>query len=87
MGIIIIFFLVIYMLPSIIAFCKNHLELKAVLCVNVFLGITGIGWITALIWVISDSRVHYLKKNKEKLETGLISLQEYEENLKKIDKN
>ena len=86
MSIIIIFLLVIYMLPSIIVSCKNHLELKAVLCVNVFLGITGIGWITALIWAISDSRVHYLKKNKEKLETGLISLQEYEENLKKIDK-
>ncbi|KMZ53410.1 superinfection immunity protein [Dorea sp. D27] len=87
MSVIIIILLLTYLLPSMIALCKNHLELKAIICVNVFLGITGIGWIVSIIWAISDSTVHYLKKNREKLEAGMISQKEYEERLKRIEKN
>lgn len=43
-----------YGLPTLIAGYRNHKSGMAIAFVNVFLGITGIGWIIALIWALTN---------------------------------
>ena len=52
---IIIFLIVPYFLPSIIAFSKKHYNSVGVFLLNLFLGWTLIGWIAALIWSFSTA--------------------------------
>jgi hypothetical protein len=42
--------LVLYFLPSLIAFLRGHLSAIAILITNLVFGWTGIGWLVALIW-------------------------------------
>lgn len=42
----------IYFLPSIIAYERNHYKFWRLLALNIFLGITVIFWIVALMWAI-----------------------------------
>ena len=42
--------LVIYLLPSIIAFARGHRNKQALAKFNLFGGWTIFGWITALVW-------------------------------------
>jgi len=44
----------IYMLPSIIAYKRNHLNIACVVLVNIFFGWTLLGWLIALIWATSS---------------------------------
>ena len=45
--------LVVYLLPSVIAFIRKHHYVWIILALNVFGGlIGGVGWIIALIWAI-----------------------------------
>ena len=46
-------FLVIYLIPSVVAFRRSHPNRWAITLVNVFLGGTGLGWFGALIWALS----------------------------------
>lgn len=39
-----------YLLPSIVAFRRQHPNRWLILAVNVMLGATGIGWAVALVW-------------------------------------
>lgn len=41
-----------YFLPSIIALARNKRDLLAIFLVNLFFGVTVIGWIVALIWAV-----------------------------------
>ncbi|MCI5150757.1 MAG: superinfection immunity protein [Candidatus Electrothrix sp. MAN1_4] len=54
---------VIYSLPSIIAYKRNHHNALAIFLSNLFLGWTIIGWIVSIIW--SGTAV---KDKKESLE-------------------
>ncbi len=42
--------LVVYFLPSIIAVLRRHGSAIAIILTNIFLGLTGVGWVIALIW-------------------------------------
>ena len=43
----------LYFLPGIIAFRRKHRNRVAILVTNIFLGLTGIGWVVALIWAFT----------------------------------
>jgi hypothetical protein len=41
---------VLYFLPSIVALARNKRDTLAIFLLNLFLGVTVIGWFVALIW-------------------------------------
>jgi surface polysaccharide O-acyltransferase-like enzyme len=43
----------LYFLPGFIAFRRRHRNRVAILVINIFLGLTGIGWVVALIWAFT----------------------------------
>jgi hypothetical protein len=43
----------IFFLPAIIAAVRGH-NVLAIFLLNLFLGLTGIGWVCALVWSVSD---------------------------------
>jgi hypothetical protein len=43
-----------YMLPTIIASIRNNRNTAAIGVLNFFLGWTGIGWIGALVWALTN---------------------------------
>ena len=45
--------LALYMLPTIIAVCRDHHQGGAIAIVNIFFGWTFIGWVVALAWSAS----------------------------------
>jgi hypothetical protein len=45
--------LVVYFLPTSLAYRKNHPQRGWILVCNLFAGGTGIGWIICLIWVLT----------------------------------
>jgi len=45
-----------YLLPSFIAGVRNAPRYEIILAVNILGGWSGVGWIAALIWAITDSR-------------------------------
>uniref|UniRef100_A0A6M3J0P8 Putative superinfection immunity protein n=1 Tax=viral metagenome TaxID=1070528 RepID=A0A6M3J0P8_9ZZZZ len=50
---IIIILAVIYLLPTVHGYGKQHFAGIAIL--NIFLGWTFVGWVVALVWAVSDS--------------------------------
>ena len=40
----------LYFMPTIVAYRRGHHNKKAIFLLNLFLGITGIGWVGALVW-------------------------------------
>ena len=47
-----VLFVLIYFIPTIVAFRKSHPNRWVILALNVFLGTTGIVWIICLIWAM-----------------------------------
>ena len=45
----------VHFLPSVIAACREHRRMTAILLVNLLLGWTVIGWIAALVWAFSSN--------------------------------
>jgi hypothetical protein len=45
--------LALYMIPTIIAICRDHHQCGAIAIVNFFFGWTFIGWVVALAWSAS----------------------------------
>jgi len=45
--------LVLYFLPSFIAFYRRHHNRYAIFMLNLLLGWSGLGWIIALIWSLT----------------------------------
>ena len=43
----------IYFLPSIVAFSRRHHNRMAIFVLNLFLGLSGLGWVIALIWAFT----------------------------------
>jgi Superinfection immunity protein len=51
------FGLVLYFLPTILAFARSKRDAVSILVLNLFLGWTAIGWIIALVWALkADSQ-------------------------------
>ncbi len=44
----------IYFIPTIIAFVRGRINKGAILCMNLFLGWSFIGWVVALIWAVKE---------------------------------
>jgi len=51
--------LLLYFLPTIVAFLRGHQSRAGILLVNFFLGWSGLGWIIALIWALSPVRYYW----------------------------
>ena len=47
--------LVIYLLPSLIAFGRRNPEARSVFLINAWLGWTIVGWITAFTWALETN--------------------------------
>ncbi|MDD4183071.1 MAG: superinfection immunity protein [Candidatus Omnitrophica bacterium] len=45
--------LVIYFLPTLIAFLRQHKNSLAIFLLNLFLGWTVIGWVSSLVWSVA----------------------------------
>jgi uncharacterized membrane protein YhdT len=52
---IVLFLLILYFLPWILAACRHHNNRGAIAVTNLFFGWTCIGWIIALIWASTDN--------------------------------
>ena len=50
----VIFFIIIYFLPSIFASARGHHNSTALMLANLFLGWTFIGWVACLIWAFTN---------------------------------
>lgn len=50
------FALVIYLLPSIIAFEREHHQFGPIVVINLVFGWTVLGWFGALAWSVSATR-------------------------------
>ena len=46
----------LYILPAIVAFRRRHHNRAAILALNLLLGWTGLGWIAALVWSLTETR-------------------------------
>ena len=49
---VILFGIVFYFIPSIVAFARHHRQSLAIFLLNLFAGWTFIGWVAALIWAV-----------------------------------
>lgn len=54
---VILLILVLFLLPTAIAFCKGHQYRWIILFINVVFGFTLIGWFGALIWSIAGDDI------------------------------
>jgi len=52
----IIFFGLIYLIPTLVAWDRKHHQTPAIAITNIALGWTGLGWIGALIWSATATR-------------------------------
>jgi hypothetical protein len=50
-----IFSLLVYFIPSIIAIKRKHNNSVSILILNIFLGWTFLGWVLALVWSFTDN--------------------------------
>lgn len=48
--------IVVYFIPTIIAFVRNRSNKGAIFCMNFFLGWIFIGWVVGLIWAVSEEK-------------------------------
>jgi hypothetical protein len=53
--IILVLMFLVYFLPSIQAYSRNHNNSEAILCTNLLLGWTVIGWVIAFIWASTNN--------------------------------
>lgn len=47
----------IYFLPTIIAFGKGRANTLAIFALNLFLGFSGIAWVIALVWALTEDNI------------------------------
>lgn len=45
---------VLYFIPTFLAFSKGRINKGAIFCVNLFLGWSLIGWVVALVWAVKE---------------------------------
>lgn len=52
--VILFMFVPLFFLPSIVAFTRHHQNRFAICLVNLILGVTGIGWVVAMVWALTQ---------------------------------
>jgi hypothetical protein len=68
MGITIVLVLVstaLFFLPAAIAIHRKHHQLAPILLINLFCGLSVIGWIVALVWSVADTKPSEPKRSVE----------------------
>ena len=87
--------ILIYFLPSTLAYRKQHSNKTAILILNLFLGWTLIGWVGALVWAVStneetknsnNSKYEDLERLQKLKDNGTISEEEFKTEKEKIMK-
>lgn len=53
-------FLIVYFVPSSIAFYRNHTYKAGILALNLLLGWTFIGWVVSMVWSVVDKSNNHL---------------------------
>jgi hypothetical protein len=48
--------LLVYLLPAVVGFCRDHHNQLAIFVLNLFLGWTLLGWVLALVWACTVPR-------------------------------
>lgn len=51
-----IFIILIYFIPTMISLIRKHTYKLYIICINILLGWTGIGWLGCLIWSLIDNK-------------------------------
>ncbi|MFO0879974.1 MAG: superinfection immunity protein [Gemmataceae bacterium] len=51
-----LFVLGMYAVPTLVAFLRDHHNKLAILAVNLFFGWSGVGWVLALVWALTEPR-------------------------------
>jgi Superinfection immunity protein len=54
----------LYLLPSLIAALRGHLDAAAIFVLNLVLGWTGLGWLVALIWSLTGNTRRNFGRNR-----------------------
>jgi hypothetical protein len=49
----VVILVVCYFIPTVVAFSRGHHNAGAICALNVFLGWTVVGWVTALVWALT----------------------------------
>ena len=73
--------IVAYMFPTLVARTREHPQKVGIGVLNFFLGVSGIGWVVALVWAVTTTRepivqVHLPKPNAPALNSGAPSIAE-----------
>jgi hypothetical protein len=51
--VLLIILVVCYFIPTVVAFSRKHHNAGAICALNIFLGWTVVGWVTALVWALT----------------------------------
>ncbi|MCD7785616.1 MAG: superinfection immunity protein [Oscillospiraceae bacterium] len=46
--------LAVYFIPTIVAVKRDHPNKVAIICVNIFLGWSFLGWVVSLVWALKN---------------------------------
>jgi hypothetical protein len=74
-----VFGLIIYFLPTIVAYDKEHENKQIILLVNFLFGWTLVGWIGCIIWACINKEAKKIENNSNKYD-DLAKLQKLKEN-------
>jgi hypothetical protein len=47
----------VYLIPTIVAHGRKHNQRNAITALNILLGWTGLGWVGAFVWALTNERV------------------------------
>lgn len=88
------FSILIYIIPTIVAYNKKHTNRLGIFLLNIFFGWTILGWIGALIWAcilgngskdnINNNKYEDLEKLQKLKESGAITDVEFEQEKQKL---
>jgi RsiW-degrading membrane proteinase PrsW (M82 family) len=53
-GVLVAILLIIYLLPSFIAYSRRHPSCHAILALNLLLGWTLLGWVVSIVWALKS---------------------------------
>ncbi|HAG53497.1 MAG TPA: hypothetical protein DCL21_06900 [Alphaproteobacteria bacterium] len=72
----IVFSILCYLFPSAVAYGRKHNNFKAIFALNVLLGWSGIAWVVALVWSLTDNISKEIKPEKKESEDSPLDLEE-----------